>query len=88
MTALESFAQALLYAEKFSRANKGMFPYLFHQYGIQQGRSAGFYCPECDPQIERQQYRAADVEHLKSCEFLAFRLAVTAAKQFDTRRHP
>ena len=88
MTALESFAQALLYAEKFSRANKGMFPYLFHQIGVQGGRSTGYYCPECDPAIERQQYRAADVQHLKGCQFLAFRLAVTAAKQLGARRHP
>ena len=80
---VESFAQALLYAERFSRANHGMFPYLFHQFGLQSGRGAGYYCPECDPKIERQRYRATDVEHLKGCPYLAFRRALTAAKQLD-----
>ena len=84
MSAVESFAQALLYAERFSKANKGTFPHLFHQYGTQQGRSAGYYCPECDPKVERQQYRAADVQHLKDCKFLAFRRALTAATQLGT----
>ena len=79
MSAVESFAQALLYAEKFSRANHGWFPYLPHQIGTQGGRRTGFYCPECDPAIERQQYRAADVQHLKACEFRAFSLALEAA---------
>ena len=81
MSAVESFAQALLYAEKFSRSNKGMFPYLFHQYGIQGSRSTGFYCPECDLKIERPHHQAADVEHLGNCQFLAFRRALSAAKQ-------
>ena len=78
---VEAFAEALLYAEKFSRANRGRFPYLFHQMGTQGGGGTGFYCPECDPKIERQQYRATDVRHLKGCPFLAFRRALTAAKQ-------
>lgn len=82
MTAVESFAQALLYAERFSRSHQGRFPYLFHHISTQSGGGDGFYCPECDPKIERQQYRATDVEHLRSCPFLAFRRAVTAAKQF------
>ena len=78
---VESFAQALLYAEKFSRANRGAFPHLFHQIGVQGVSSTGFYCPECDPAIKRQQYRAADVQHVGGCPFLAFRRALTAAKQ-------
>ena len=78
---VESFAEALLYAERFSRLHKGRFPYLFHQYATQSGGSTGFYCPECDQKIERQQYRAADVEHVKGCQFLAFRRALTAANQ-------
>ena len=78
---VESYAQALLYAEKFSRDNRGMFPHLFHQYGVQGVSSTGYYCPECDPKIERQRHRATDVEHLKGCPYLAFRRALTAAKQ-------
>lgn len=84
MTMVESFAEALLYAEKFSRSNQGRFPYLSHQIGVQGGPSGGFYCPECDPKVERQQYRATDVQHLKGCEFLAFCRALTAAKQLGT----
>ena len=79
----ESFAEALLYAEKFSRLNKGRFPHLFHQMGTQGGRSTGFYCLECDPGIERQQYRATDVQHVNGCQYLAFRRALTAAKQLQ-----
>ena len=77
----EQFAQALLYANKFSRANKGMFPYLFHQYGVKGEGGTGFYCPECDPKGERPYYQAANVEHLQNCEYLAFRRALAAAKQ-------
>ena len=80
---VESFAQALLYAEKFSRANRGLFPYLPHKIGTQSGGGTGFYCPECDPNIERQRYVAADVEHVSSCSFLAFRRMLTAAKQLS-----
>ena len=79
---VESFAQALLYAERFSRANRGRFPYLFHQIGIQGVSSDGYYCPECDPKIERQRHRATDVEHLKGCPYLAFRRALIAATQY------
>ena len=79
----ESFAQALLYAEQFSRANRGMFPHLFHQMGTKTGGGTGFYCPECDPKIERQAYRPPDVQHISGCQYLAFRRALTAAKQLD-----
>ena len=81
MSAVESFAQALLYAEKFSGSHQGRFPNLPYQISSQSGRSSGFYCPECDPKVERQQYQAADVEHVKDCQFLAFRRALTAARQ-------
>ena len=77
---VESFAKALLYAQKFSLSNHGRFPHLFHQIS---GRGTGFYCPECDPKVERLQHQATDVRHLKDCPYLAFRRALTAAKQLD-----